>query len=117
LEWYICQEINYLDTLWEHTTTPIERPLTVTQEKNQWLTLQEILKNVREKETEEKSLVSESLLPEFFKALLVSQKKISNFELYAVLLALVRNSNPQPKRKYCTIRELDLFSKSDPDKL
>ena len=56
--------------------------------------LEEIGENQREERTEKESLVSELLFLEPFEALPVSQKEISNLELYTVLLALTRNSNP-----------------------
>ena len=62
------------------------------------LTLQEVLEEIGENQgeerTEKESLVSELLFLELFEALPVSQKEISNLELYTVLLALTRNSNP-----------------------
>jgi len=46
-----------------------------------------------------------------------TNQEISNLELCIVLLVLFRNNQPQPKKKHQTIREPDLFSGSEPDKL
>jgi len=45
------------------------------------------------------------------------QNKISNLELCTALLVLARNNLPQPQKRYCAIREPNLFSRRSPDKL
>jgi len=121
MERCIQQDVNHPDTLLEQTVTPVERPLTATQAKNQRLTSQEPLEDIR-KSLGDKGVVDGASTPEpphsdTLDPLLTSQKEISNLELHTTLLDLSRNNQPYPKKKHQAVREPDLFSSSSPDEL
>ena len=67
--------------------------------------------------SEDKALAPEFLPSDPSELIPTNQEEISNLELHAALLALFRNNQSQPKKKYWTIREPDSFSGSRPDEL
>jgi len=92
-----------------------------TQARSQQLTSQGLLEDIREslgyERSEDKALAPESLPLDPSEPIPTNQEKISNLELCTALLALSRNNQPQPKKKYLTIREPDPFTGGGPDKL
>jgi len=74
------------------------------QARSQWLTSQRLLEDIREmpghERSKDKALAPESLSSDPSEPIPTNQEKISNLELYTVLLALSRNNQPQPKKKH-----------------
>jgi len=121
LECHVRRDLNCPESVREHTTTPVERPFTVTQAQNQCLNPQEPLKDMAEVITggglEEGSNNLGPLLPDLPELPLEPQDEISNPELCTVLLSLARNNLPQPQKRHRTIREPNPFSGGSPDEL
>ena len=121
LERRVRRKGNRPDTLQDRTITPVERPLTATQARNQQLTSPALMEDIREspgrKGSKDKALAPEPPLLDPSEPTPTCQEEVSNLELCTVLLALSRNNQPQPKKKHCTIREPDPFSGGGPDEL
>jgi len=85
-------------TFRELITTPVERPLTAVQERNQWLLSQEpnLTTTGEPKElTSEGHLTQPETPPEPFLSI---QPDTSTLDLQTLLLALTRQVNNQPKK-------------------
>jgi len=99
LERRVRRDTNHLNSLWEQTTTPVERLFTAAQASNQCLASQEPLKNILEENTDEDIVAPKPTLPGSPGIESTSQNEISNLKLYNALLALARMTIPQAKKK------------------
>jgi len=101
----------------EFTTTPVERPLTATQEQNQRLSSQEPTPLAPQKP--EESVVDNYPAPSETppEPPHNTQPSATTLDLQTLLLALTRQTNNQPKKRTKGIKEPDPFSGGSSDEL
>jgi len=105
----------------ESTVTPVKYPLTISQAWNQWLLSQEPVDEIVEDSAPEGM---EHILDSHDQQQDHSRDNSQNLhpdtfglDLQAILLALVRRPDTQPRKKNKGVKEPDLFSGGSPDEL
>ena len=99
----------------ESTTTPVERPFTASQTRNQRLIPQEPLKDITEALMEE-TLQDPTLQPETLSEP-APPPELSNLDLQNALLTIARQTDQRSSKKHRGVKEPDLFNGGSPDKL
>ena len=104
-------------SLRELTLTPVEWPLTATQEHNMCLVSQEP-ELPEEREINKIALEIPPALPNLMSNSTYNPSpNTANLDLHALLLALTNQTNNLPKKRNRRIKESDSFSRSNSDEL